>query len=120
MNNQIDELLGEISKFKTNVANSNELLELLKATNVKIDEHEELLKIEHEQVLKNLQQSIIDIESIIMELDTKVAENKSEIQKTTEVSKNIFSKSVFQTKIIIGLLFLIFVNIVVSIINSIK
>ncbi len=51
MINPIDDLLGAIEKFKTNVVNSNELMNLLNKTTKKIGDQETKLHENRKQVI---------------------------------------------------------------------
>lgn len=61
MDNQIDELLSEIEKFKTNVSNSNKLMEILQATMNKIEAVEKKIVSEHDLIINKVEVSLSDI-----------------------------------------------------------
>ena len=56
--NPIDDLLGEIEKFKTNVVNSNGLMNLLNKTTKKIGDQETKLTENHNKIIEEIHLSI--------------------------------------------------------------
>lgn len=54
----IDNLLSEIEKFKTNISNSNDLINLLRETSKKLSEQGKILDENHNKVIAQLNESI--------------------------------------------------------------
>jgi len=70
--NPIDDLLGEIEKFKSNIANSNRLMELLKTTTEKLENHQIQLTEEHEHLINKVEDSLSETNKILKQNDLKI------------------------------------------------
>ena len=84
MNNTIDELLGEIDKFKTNLANSNELMDLLKNTTKRIGEYEISLIDENGKSIKQVE----DSNKEILEFRVRLIDEHTQILQKPKIGFN--------------------------------
>ena len=114
MENQIEDLLGEISKFKSNISNSNELLELLEKIYQDIDTYKDRLEEEHTILTDRFQKSMENINNSIESLDSANKENHFAISRIENMLQNAHINKLFW--IILGLFLSILVNSVLLII----
>ena len=81
MENQIEDLLNEISKFRTNIANSIELMELLEIITQDIDSYKDMLNEEHEQLIGKIQKYTENINNSISSINSAIKENHVVVSK---------------------------------------
>lgn len=89
MNGEINELLGEISKFKTNIANSNSLMDLLSKTIKDISDLEKKLADEHEQLISEFRETGLEIKASLDNLENITQENKDSLKELRELPQKL-------------------------------
>ena len=105
----IDNLLSEIEKFKTNISNSNDLINLLRETSKKLSEQGKVLDENHNKVIAQLNESIDGISNSLTQnndffnvelgrfkeqyssLDEKIINLRAELNKNNKKSTILFS-----------------------------
>ena len=114
MENQIEDLLNEISKFKANITNSNELMDLLKRNIKDIENYKNLLTEKHEQLMGKFQISNESINRSIESIDSAIEENNVVLSKIKQMLQNARINKLFW--IILGLIFSSLLNVIFLII----
>lgn len=105
----IDNLLSEIEKFKTNISNSNDLINLLHETSKKLSEQGKVLDENHNKVIAQLNESIDGLNNSLTQnndffnielgrfkdqytsLDEKIINLRAELNKNNKKSVILFS-----------------------------
>jgi len=76
-NYQIDNLIKEIEKFKINIENSNQLMDLLNTTSEKLRDYESILSDTKEEIVERFS---LDIKELILRMDKIESKLITEIQ----------------------------------------
>ncbi|MFA7407892.1 MAG: hypothetical protein WCY93_08780 [Anaerolineaceae bacterium] len=114
MENQIDELLNQISSFKTNIENSNELMTLLRDLQQGIQAHIDNLDGSHNSLMKRFEESNENIAKSIDSIESNSNENHSTLSKINNLLQNAHVNKLLW--VLIGIFLSSFLNLILLII----
>jgi predicted nucleic acid-binding Zn-ribbon protein len=113
MENQIDELLNQISSFKTNIENSNELMTLLRDLQQRTRVYIDNLDDSHKSLMERFEESNGNIAKSIGSIESKSNENHSTILKINNLLQNAHINKLLW--ILIGIFLSSFLNLILLI-----
>lgn len=114
MENQIEDLISEISKFRANISNSNELMDLLENNIKDIDAYKDLLSEEHEQLIEKFQKSNECVSKLLNGIDSQIEEINVVLSKIEKLLQNAHINKIFW--IIVGSILSSLLNVILLII----